>query len=104
MPLHEATNEAGAGGQSAARAIRQEAQLAHHLLHFVLRPLFERHELLAQLQETLAVPDALVAVKDLPNVQLLVPGGVAGLGLLRGNLGGLLLGWAGARGDKLGLS
>ena len=51
-------------------SLAEEAQICIDFLDFVFGPLPYSHVLLAQLEETPVVTDALIAVQDLPNVEL----------------------------------
>lgn len=81
MTHDEIANEGSAGRQLASGAVGKEAHVAHDLLTLFFGPLLQSYILLAELEQAFAVSDALVAVEDLPDVELLVAGGIAGLHL-----------------------
>jgi len=88
---HETPDEVGASGNLARGSVRQELQVMHNLLNFVLRPLFDCHILLAQREQALVEADALVSVQDLPDVELLVASLISSLILFRICCSGLFL-------------
>lgn len=83
MLRHEVPDEVGASRDLAKSSVRQELQVMHDLLNFVLWPLLDRHILLAEREQALVEANALVSVQDLPDVELLVTSLILSLILFR---------------------